>query len=166
VAAPPEVSTVALAAWRDRSGFCGVQPPAVPSGFLRPAQIRHLSGIAGQVAVSHDLLAEFADRYAAFPGQLAAARTRELTAVRALLERYGSDPHFGYAVPDDLRERGLRSRTDALDVIVQLATGMIGAIEEALIGLEAVDVRMVYLGMLSAAHRQRRLAQAWGARTR
>ncbi|MFG1609705.1 hypothetical protein [Actinoplanes sp. NPDC049265] len=60
-------------AWRDRSGFCGVEPLTSPVGIPRPADLRALSGIAGRVAGSHDLLAEFADRYAAFPAQLVTA---------------------------------------------------------------------------------------------
>ncbi|GAA3336568.1 hypothetical protein GCM10020358_09450 [Amorphoplanes nipponensis] len=79
--------------WRDRAGFCGVEVLDQPSGPIALTQRAHLRALAVRIKIVHDLLAAFADEHTPFPVELLAAQTRELVAVRLLLERYAAgDP--------------------------------------------------------------------------
>jgi hypothetical protein len=162
--------------WRDRSGFCGVDVLDQPSGVLDSVQRATLSVVAERCKIAHDLLAEFADRFEAFPAQLVTPRTQELAAVRLLLDRYGmADPTAGrdigtfrdaatQAEYDRLLAYGGGSRAAALDVTTRLARGTAFLLERALPALTARDVRHTYVHLLVAAHQQVRITQAWGGR--
>lgn len=96
------------AAWRDRAGFCGVTVLDQPAGSVDLAERAHLRAVAVRIKILHDLLAAFADEYAPFPGELVAAQTRELVAVRLLLQRYaagdpGADVEPGVVIDAETR---------------------------------------------------------------
>jgi len=55
-------STTLTGAWRDRTGFCGVDPLDQPAGSLDLGQREHLRVVAERIRLTHDLLAGFADR--------------------------------------------------------------------------------------------------------
>jgi hypothetical protein len=76
-----------------------------PAGSIGHAQRAHLRAVAVRTELARGLLVAFkvtrpdsaaadpataalADEYAPFPGELVAAHTREMVAVRLLLERY------------------------------------------------------------------------------
>ena len=82
-------TTTPTGAWRDRAGFCAVDALEQPAGTLDLAERARLRALAAHTKVGHDLVAAFADRYAAFPVQLLEAQMRELVAIRLLLSRYG-----------------------------------------------------------------------------
>jgi len=162
--------------WRDRAGFCGMDLLDQPSGELSDGMKSLLSGLAEHTKLSHDLLAAFTDRYEVFPAQLVGARTRELSAIRLLLGRYGvpdptaglpagkflrSDMQFRY---DRLLGEGMRDRISALAVGTRLADTTVTILDEALRHLDAPDVRHTFLHLVMAAHQQIRLAQAWSGR--
>ncbi|UQU61868.1 DUF2202 domain-containing protein [Couchioplanes caeruleus] len=159
-------------AWRDRAGFCAPHPALLPSGPVRPAQVELLIELAQRTKLCHDLLAAFADRYAAFP-QSAPSQTRELVALRQLLERHGlADPSAGlgaglFAVPgvqaryDRYLAEGRTGRAAALAVVRRTAAEVVRMLDDALPAGTAPDVRQVCLHILLAAHRQIRVAQAW-----
>jgi hypothetical protein len=159
--------------WRDRAGFCGMDLLDQPSGTLSGGGKALLSGLAQSTKLSHDLLAAFADRYEVFPGQSVVAQTRELSAIRVLLARYGvPDPTAGLPagefVPDDLRFRydrllaeGSRDRVSALRVGIRLAGATVITLDEALQHVDAPDVRHTFVHLIMSARRQIRLYQAW-----
>lgn len=168
--------TAPTRAWRDRTGFCGVEPLDQPAGSLDLGQREHLRALAGRIKLTHDLLAVFADWYAAFPLELMAAQTRELMAVRALLERYGiTDPNAGlpegaFNVAESrrdyqrLRGQGAMGRAVAFDVIATTLRETTAFLECALPRLAAPDVRSVYLQVAASTLRQLRVVQAWSGR--
>ncbi|MGA5302472.1 DUF2202 domain-containing protein [Nucisporomicrobium flavum] len=161
-------------AWRDRAGFCAPDRAVLPSGPVPPAQVALLIELAQRTKLGHDLLAVFADRYAAFPHS-APSQTRELTALRQLLERHGlADPSAGlgaglFADPgvqaryDRYLAEGRTGRAAALDVVRRTAAEVVRMLDDARPGLAAPDVRQVCLHILLAAHRQIRVAQAWSS---
>ena len=162
--------------WRDRSGFCGMDLLDQPSGTLTEEGKALLIDVALRTKLGHDLLAEFADRYAAFPAQLVGAQTRELAAIRVLLDRYSvPDPTAGLppgvfvrsdvqARYDRLLTEGSRDRAGALTVGTQLAAATVTTLDEAIRHIDAPDVRHTLLHLIMAAHQQIRLAQAWSGR--
>lgn len=170
------MTTMPVGAWRDRAGFRGVDPLDQPAGTLDLAQRARLRAVATRLKLTHDLLACFADRYAAFPAELAEAQTRELVAVRALLDRYGvADPDHGlgeglFAGPADrlgferARDAGGAGRSVALDVIAGMLRETATMLEDALPGLAAPDVRSVYRHLLVSTGRQARVVRAWSCR--
>jgi len=169
-------TAMAASPWRDRLGFCGGDPVDQPSGVLGPTQRATLRAVAARCKLEHDLLALFADRYQAFPAQLALSRTQAIAAIRPLLSRYGiSDPSAmgGTGVMADavtqadfdrLVAVGCADRAAALRITARLAAGSIWMLEFALAGLTAPDVRHTYLHLLTMAHQQLRTALAWSGR--
>ncbi|MEV4702887.1 DUF2202 domain-containing protein [Actinoplanes sp. NPDC049316] len=161
-------------AWRDRAGFCAPDRAVAPSGPVTAGQVTLLLELAQRTKLGHDLLAAFADRYAAFP-RTAPAQTRELTALRELLDRHGlADPSAGlgagvFADPgvqaryDQCLAEGRTGRAAALAVVRRAAAEVVRMLEDVLPGLAAPDVRQVCLHILLAAHRQIRVAQAWSS---
>jgi hypothetical protein len=163
-------------AWRDRAGFCGVEVLDQPAGSINPAQRAHLRVVAVQIKMVHDLLAAFADEYAPFPGELVAAQTRELVAVRLLLERYAvADP--GTRLPTGLfsdaaaqrdyqrlRTRGRAGRSAALHVVATALQETVALLEPLPASLTAPDMRNVYFQLLASSQRQSRVVRAWSAR--
>lgn len=162
--------------WRDRAGFCGMDLIDQPSGELPDAGKALLGELAERGKLSHDLLAAFTDRFEVFPGQLVGAQTRELAAIRVLLDRYGvPDPTAGRPAGefarDDTRSRydrllaeGTRDRVSALAVGTRLAATTVAILDEALPRLDAPDVRHTLLHLLMASRQQIRLCQAWSCR--
>jgi hypothetical protein len=170
------VSDAGVRSWRDRAGFCGMDLLDQPSGSLTADMKVLLGDLAERIKMNHDLLGAFADRHEPFPGQMVGAQTRELAAVRVLLDRYGvPDPtaglpagefvhdgaQFGY---DRLLAEGMRDRASALAVVVRLADATVTTLDEALRHLDAPDVRHTFLHLIMTAHQQRRLAHAWSCR--
>jgi hypothetical protein len=163
-------------AWRDRAGFCGVEVLDQPAGSIDLAQRAHLRAVAVRIKIAHDLLAAFADEYAPFPGELVAAQTRELVAVRLLLQRYGAgDPGTGVEPIlvteaetrhdfERLRARGRASRSAALRVVAETLRETVEFLEPMLPRLTAPDVRNVYFQLCTSSLRQLRVVQAWSAR--
>jgi hypothetical protein len=164
------------APWRDRAGFCGVEVLDQPAGTIDPAQRAHLRALAVRIKIVHDLLAGVADRYAPFPAELVAAQTRELVAVRLLLDRYAVADPGTYREPgvftdaaaqhdhDRLRAHGRAGRSAALHVIAETLRETVAFLEPALPGLTAPDLRNVYFQVLTSSLRQLRVVQAWNAR--
>jgi hypothetical protein len=169
-------TTVLDAGWRDRAGFCGVEVLDQPAGSIDLAQRAHLCAVAERIKIAHDLLAAFVDEYAPFPGELVAAQTRELMAVRLLLERYGARDPGTYASPgvfadaaarrdyERLRARGRAGRAAALQVVAETMRETVAFLEPMLSGLTAPDMRNVYFQLLTSTRRQLRIVQAWSAR--
>jgi hypothetical protein len=163
-------------AWHDRSGFCGMDVLDRPSGTLRRGQDRRLRELAGRARVALDLFTVFAARYEAFPDELVHTRSRELTAIRLLLDRYGlPDPTAGPAVGvctdaalqaayDGLLAEGLRSRADVLRVTARLGAELVAMLGRDLPDMDAPDVRYTYQHLLVAAHEQVRLAHMGSGR--
>lgn len=162
--------------WRDRAGFCGMDLLDQPSGALSDDEKAMLSDLAERTKLSHDLLAAFADRYEVFPDQLVVTQTRELSAIRVLLDRYGvPDPTAallaGEFVHDDMKDRydrllaeGMRDRVSALAVGIRLARTTVTTLDDVLRHLAAPDVRHTLLHLVMTAHQQIRLSQAWNCR--
>ncbi|SNY59127.1 DUF2202 domain-containing protein [Paractinoplanes atraurantiacus] len=169
-------TAVVSPAWRDRAGFAGVDVLRQPPGTLTLDQRADLRRIARRLKTSHDLAVAFAGRYAAFPGQLAGAELRELTAVRQLLARYGlSDPDGGREIGrftdaaaqsryEELLGRGSAGRGAALRLLAQLAGETAGTVASALARMTAPDVRHAYTQLHAAAVRQAQYLQAWASR--
>ena len=129
-----------------------------------------------RIKIAHDLLVAFADEYAPFPGELVAAQTRELVAVRRLLERYGAgdpatDGEAGVVTDAEtrhdyerLRARGRESRSAALRAVAEVLRETVELLEPMLPRLTAPDMRNVYFQLLASSLRQLRVGQAWSAR--
>jgi hypothetical protein len=170
------ITAVLDAAWRDRAGFCGVGVLDQPAGSINAAQRAQLRALAVRIKLVHDLLVVFADEYAPFPGELVAAQTRELVAVRLLLERYAVDDpgtHLSPGVFSDvavqrdyerLRTRGQAGRSAALHVVGTTLRETVAFLEPLVVGLTAPDTRNVYFQLLASSQRQLRIVQAWSAR--
>ncbi|MEU8233200.1 DUF2202 domain-containing protein [Actinoplanes sp. NPDC048967] len=163
-------------AWRDRAGFCGVEVLDQPAGSINPVQRAHLRAVAVQIKMVHDLLVAFADEYAPFPAELVAAQTRELVAVRLLLERYAVDDPGTQLRPglfsdpaaqhdyQRLRARGRSGRATALHVVAVALRETVALLRPLPAGLSAPDMRNVYFQLLTSSQRQSRIVQAWSAR--
>ncbi|MFI7542501.1 DUF2202 domain-containing protein [Actinoplanes sp. NPDC049599] len=169
-------TSVLDAPWRDRAGFCGVEVVDQPAGSIDPVQRAHLRALAVRIKIVHDLLAVFADAYTPFPAELVGAQTRELIAVRLLLDRYAAGDPGTHLAPgvfadaaaqrdyDRLRARGRAGRSAALQVIAATLSETVTMLEPTLPGLTAPDVRNVYFQLLASSLRQLRIVQAWSAR--
>lgn len=136
-------------------------------GTLTATQKAALADMAEEEKLAHDVYAALAtssgdSRFT----RIAAAESRHLTAVRALLTRYGvKDPTAGKAegvfasarfqqLYRDLVAKGDDSLDAALAVGRQIETADIADLAKASAGLTAPDVRTVYarLGMASQHH--------------
>lgn len=174
--ADPRNTSVLDGAWRDRAGFCGVEVIDQPAGSIDSAQRADLRAMATRIKITHDLVADFADEYAPFPGELVAAQTRELVAVRVLLERYAADDpdaHRESGVFTDvaaqrdyerLRAQGRAGRSAALHVVATTLRETVSILEPMLPGLAAPDMRNVYFQLFVSSLRQLRIVQAWSTR--
>ena len=160
------------AAWRDRTGFCGVEALDQPAGTLDVAQRAQLHALVTRIKLVHDLVAAFADRYDPFPAELAPEQTRELAALRLLLDRYGvtdapaalgtgrfGDPGLRHDYERLLRLGGT-GREAALQVIAELLRETIAVLPD----VRAPDVHNVIFQLHAATLRQLRLIQAWSRR--
>jgi hypothetical protein len=155
----------------------GVSCPALAttqSGTLTGAQKATLAAMAEDEKLAHDLYVAFAARYDPVVfDRIAAAETHHLAAVRTLLERYGlADPTAGKAAGtfasatdqatyDRLLKQGSDSQQAALQVGVTVEQDDIAALQRALDGLTAPDVRQVYTHLLSASRMHLTAFQAW-----
>ena len=159
-------------AWRDRTGFCGVGVLDQPAGTLDAGQRAQLQALAARTKLVHDLVAAFADRYDPFPAELAPALTRELAALRLLLDRYGGTDAQAPFAPGQFADAGLRhdyerlvrlgstGRRAALAVIAGLLRETIAALPD----VAAPDVHNVCFQLHAATLRQLRVVQAWSGR--
>ncbi|MEU6538488.1 DUF2202 domain-containing protein [Streptomyces sp. NPDC047000] len=156
------------------TGACGGTGTLAAKGTLSAAQQETLAGTAEEEKLAHDLYASFADRYdTPVFSRLAAAETRHLTAVRALLDRYDvTDPTAGrktgeFADPavkaayDRLLGQGQGSEEAALKAGRTVEADDIAALTKALKGLTAPDARQVYGSLLTASQRHQDALEHW-----
>ncbi len=145
----------------DRDGSCGV---SAPQGTLTAQQKTTLAAMAQEEKLAHDLYAALAAKYPAVVfDRTAASETRHLTAVRAVLDRYGlADPTAGkpagqfsdpavQASYDRLLAQGQADQAAALRVGQTVEKADIADLEAALTGLTAADVRQLYTHLLTAS---------------
>ncbi|HEX6467711.1 MAG TPA: DUF2202 domain-containing protein [Streptosporangiaceae bacterium] len=145
-----------------------------PSGSVTAAQKATLARMAEEEKLAHDLYAAFAARYdPRILDQIGAAETRHLTAIRALLDRYGvPDPTAGKAAGqftsaevkatyDRLLAQGSGGEQAALKVGVTVEQAEVAALRKALQGLTAADVKQVYTHLLTTSQRHLEAFQSW-----
>ena len=158
----------------DRDGSCGV---SAPQGTLTAQQKTTLAAMAQEEKLAHDLYAAFAAKYpAAVFDRTAASETRHLTAVRAVLDRYGqADPTAGqpagqFSDPavqagyDRLLAQGQADQAAALRVGQTVERTDIADLKAALTGLTAADVQQLYTHLLTASQHHLFAFQNWPAR--
>jgi hypothetical protein len=148
---------------RNGGGTCWLSSDAA-SGTLTAQQRTTLAAMAEQEKLAHDLYQAFATWYdSAIFERVALARTRHLTAVRSLLDRYGlADPTAGKAADefasaavkatyDRYLREGSASLAAVLDVGERVERADIAALERALDALAAPDVEVAYQHLLMAS---------------
>lgn len=158
-------------------GACaGLAIPAA-KGTLTEAQKSTLVSMAQEEKLAHDLYVAFADKYdAVIFDHIAAAETQHLTAVRALLQRYGladptadkpagqfSDPAV-QASYNKLQAQGQASQVAALGVGQQVERTDIADLQAALDGLTAPDVQQVYTHLGAASQQHLAMFTRWSTR--
>lgn len=156
-----------------QDGSCLMTPDA-PAGDLTSQQESTLAAIAEQHKLAHDLYAVFADQYdAAIFDRIAAAETRHLAAVRTLLDRYEvDDPTDGLAAGqftspqvqdtyDRLLTDGSAGLAAALRVGQTVEQTQVADLDEALDGVTAYDVTMVYEHLLDASQWHLTAFESW-----
>ncbi|MFB9876308.1 DUF2202 domain-containing protein [Planobispora siamensis] len=150
---------------RDRSpGACHLSGARAPSGTLSNAQKTALAATAEEEKLSRDLYTAFADRHdLPVLDRIAVREERRLATVRALLARYGlADPTAGraagtFATPsvkttyDRLLAQGATGPQEALNAARTVEKTGIAALQKALDGLTAPDVRQVYTHLLHSS---------------
>jgi len=154
-----------------RDGSC-LTPPA--TGTLTDQQKATVAAMTQEQKLSQDLYTAFAARYdLAVFDRIAAAETQHLTAVRTLLDRYGiADPTAGkpagqFSDPavqadyDRLLAQGQASQAAAVQVGQQVEQRAIDALQAALGGLSAPDVKQVYTRLLAAEQQHLTALQRW-----
>ncbi|HEU5155890.1 MAG TPA: DUF2202 domain-containing protein [Streptosporangiaceae bacterium] len=155
-------------------GTCPFWELPAASGSVTAAQKATLADMAEEEKLAHDLYAAFAARFdARVFDHIAAAETRHLTTVRALLDRYDvSDPTAGKAAGqfasaevkatyDRLLAQGSGSEQAALKVGVTVEKADVAALRKAVQGLTAADVKQVYNRLLTTSQRHLEVFQAW-----
>lgn len=155
----------------DRDGTC-VNLPA--SGTLTASQRTELVAMAQDEKVTQDLYAQFYQTYhLRVFGNIAAAETNHLQAVRTLMARYGiTDPTVGQpaghfstdaaqATYDRLLAQGKTSEQAALNVARGLEQGAIARYSTALNGLTAQDARQVVQHLQAAETRHLAAVGNW-----
>lgn len=166
-------STSAPPAWPDPAGFRSMDVLRQPSGSLDLDQRARLTEVAERVRAVHDLILGSAERYAVFPVDFAAAQTREVAVLGALLRRYGL-PDLGErgqftgtavrAYYDRLLARGVAGRAAALAAVAEALRQLLSVLETALPRLRAPDVHHAYLQLYAATLGQLRAVQEWSPR--
>jgi hypothetical protein len=158
-----------------RDGSCvGV---TAAQGTLTEQQKTTLAAMAQEEKLAHDLYAAFAAKYPAVVfDRIAASETRHLTAVRALLDRYGlADPTAGkpagqfsdpavQASYDKLLAEGQANQVAALQVGQRVEKADIAELRAALNGLTAADVQQVYTRLLTASQHHLIAFESWSTR--
>jgi hypothetical protein len=149
------------------NGGCLGAGVTAPQGTLTEQQKTTLAAMAQEEKLALDLYTAFAAKYDAVVfDRIAAAETQHLTAVRALLTRYGiADPTAGKpagqfsdpavrATYDKLLAQGNADQQAALQVGVTVEQTDIADLTKALDGLTAPDVTQLYthLRMASQHH--------------
>ncbi|MFD1661080.1 DUF2202 domain-containing protein [Streptomyces caeni] len=154
-------------------GVCNISVPA-SQGTLTDVQKTALASMAEDEKLAHDLYTAFADRYdeAVFE-RIATAETQHLSAVRDLLDRYDiTDPTAGrpagdFADPavqatyDRLLKQGEGSLDGALKAGRTVETEDIAALDKALSGLTASDVRQLYGNLRAASEKHLAAFDRW-----
>jgi hypothetical protein len=164
--------------WREGPGGPGDgtcwRLPDVPAGELTGSQAATLASLAEQQKLAQDLSAAFAEQYGAqIFERVAAAESRQLEAVRTVLERYQlADPTGGlaageFASPagqaryDQLLADGSAGLAAALAAGQTLAQEQLTELETALDGTGPPELTMVYEHLLGATQRQLAAFEAW-----
>jgi hypothetical protein len=160
-----------------RDGRCAGSAVTAAQGTLTEQQKTTLAAMAQEEKLAHDLYAAFADRYPAVVfDRIAAAETQHLTAVRALLARYGlADPTAGtpagqfsdpavQASHDKLLAQGQANQAAALQVGQTVEQTDIADLKAALNGLTAPDLQQIYGHLLTASQHHLTAFQNWSAR--
>jgi len=158
------------------SGTCRMVDD-VAQGTLTQEQKSALQAMAQEEKLAGDLYQAFAGKYsAAIFGRIGAAEDQHLAAVRTLLDRYGlTDPTAELpagtfttasvqASYDRLLAQGLASQDAALAVGRQVEQADITELQQAVTGLDAPDVVLVYQHLLSASRQHLAAFTAWPAR--
>ncbi len=158
-----------------RDGSCAGVIAA--QGTLTERQKTTLAAMAQEEKLAHDLYAAFAAEYPAVVfDRIAASETRHLTAVRALLDRYGlADPTAGkpagqfsdpalQASYDKLLAEGRANQVAALQVGQRVEKADIAELRSALSGLTAADVQQVYTRLLTASQHHLIAFEYWSTR--
>lgn len=143
---------------------CAGLAPSAPTGDLGQAQRAALVDAAGREKLAADLAEAFAERYDAVVfDRIAAAESRHLNALRALLDRYGlTDPTEGkpageYGDPalqeryEQLLRQGRTGQQAALEAGRAVEETQVRELTELLDGLGAPDVQQVATRLLEAS---------------
>jgi hypothetical protein len=158
-------------------GTCTGLGVTAEQGALTDTQKTTLASVVQEEKLAHDLYAVFAARYdAAVFDRIAVAESRHLTAVRALLQRYGAtdptanQPAGKFTDPavqstyDKLLAQGRQNLSAALAVGQQVERTDITSLKAALGGLTAPDVKQVYTHLLAASERHLTAFTRWANR--
>jgi hypothetical protein len=168
--------TAAPPVWPDPAGFRSIDVLRQPPGSLDLDQRACLTELAERVRAVHDLVLVWADRYAVFPVDFAAAQTREVATLGALLRRYGlPDPgagerHGRFATMsvqsdyDRLLAQGDGGRAAALAAVIEALRQVLAIIDLALPHMRAPDVRQAYVQLYTATLRQLDAVREWWPR--
>jgi hypothetical protein len=149
----------------------------LPSGTVTAQQKRTLASIAEEEKLAHDLYQAFANKYpAVIFDRIATAEAGHLDAVRTLVSRYSiADPTAGkasgtfasgdvQATYSRLLAKGSASQAAALAVGQDVEKADIAALERALDGLTAPDVRQVYQHLLMSSRHHLSAFTTWSGR--
>ena len=160
---------------RARDGSCLTAAGVVePSGTLTEAQRSALAANAQEEKLAHDLYTEFANLFETpVFDRIAASETGHLSAIRALLTRYGvADPTADrepgrftdpvvQARYDELLVRGRAGEQAALEVGRTVESEDIELLDTSLGGLTAPDVQRVYSHLLHASQHHLAAFERW-----
>lgn len=153
--------------------------PSAPAGALTLAERARLAELTERLRLAHDLALAFADRYAAFPVEFTGTQVREVTELRALLDRYPRDTWPAglsarlpgrFADPaiqrdfDRLAEQGRAGRAGAVRALTDALFRVRCLLDRPPAQSHAPDVHDAYRQLLAATARQLRAVQVWGPR--